>query len=80
MTIPAEKTLAELSVGDRGCVCRIQGDDSITTRLLEMGLTPGVEACLIGTAPLGDPIEIEVRNYRLSLRISEARRVIVTDT
>ena len=73
-------TLADLSIGERARVAEITGNDSISTRLLEMGLTPGVETSLIGTAPLGDPIEIEVRNYRLSLRKTEARRVIVTAT
>ena len=42
---------------------------------MEMGLTPGVELSLIGTAPLGDPLEFELRGYRLSVRKSEAARV-----
>ena len=45
--------------------------------LLEMGMTPGVEFAVIGAAPLGDPIELEVRGYRLSVRKSEAARVEV---
>jgi ferrous iron transport protein A len=44
---------------------------------MEMGLTPGVELRLIGAAPLGDPLELEVRGYRLSVRKSEAQRVAV---
>ncbi len=44
-------------------------------RLLEMGLTPGVEVAMIGVAPLGDPLELELRGYRLSVRRSEAARV-----
>jgi ferrous iron transport protein A len=51
--------------------------DEIGVRLLEMGLTPGVEVVVIGTAPLGDPLEIELRGYRLSLRKCEAARVDV---
>jgi ferrous iron transport protein A len=51
--------------------------DEVAIRLLEMGLTPSVEFELLGIAPLGDPIEIEVRGYRLSLRKSEAARVSV---
>lgn len=70
-------TLAEVSVGQRGQVTGIEGTDEIAVRLLEMGLTPGVEFCLLGVAPLGDPIEIEIRGYRLSLRKSEAARVAV---
>ena len=71
-------TLAEVSVGQRGQVTGIEGTDEVSLRLLEMGLTPGAEFSLLGVAPLGDPIEIEVRGYRLSLRKSEAARVSVT--
>lgn len=49
--------------------------DDISIRLLEMGLTPGVEVMLVGSAPLGDPLELEVRGYHLSVRKSEAARV-----
>jgi Fe2+ transport system protein FeoA len=45
---------------------------------MEMGLTPGVELSFVGSAPLGDPLEIEIRGYRLSLRRSEAARVEIT--
>jgi len=71
------KLLAELSVGDRGRVTSVSGDDDLSLRLLEMGLTPGVEIVLIGTAPLGDPLELELRGYRLSVRRSEAARVAI---
>ena len=69
--------LSELRVGQRGRVLAVEGSDEITVRLLEMGLTPGVELALIGTAPLGDPLELEVRGYRLSVRRSEAARIDV---
>jgi ferrous iron transport protein A len=58
-------------------VVQIAGDDEISTRLLEMGLTPGVEVELLGAAPLGDPLELALRGYRLSVRRSEAARVEV---
>lgn len=70
--------LSELAVGQRGRVATIEGNDTIGIRLLEMGLTPGVELRLVGTAPLGDPLEFELRGYRLSLRKTEAARVHVT--
>ncbi len=70
-------TLAEATVGQRGQVTNIEGTDDVAIRLLEMGLTPGAEFRLLGVAPLGDPIEIEVRGYRLSLRRTEAARVLV---
>jgi ferrous iron transport protein A len=69
--------LATLPVGVRGKVSRITGDDEVTVRLLEMGLTPGVELAVLGVAPLGDPLELEIRGYRLSIRKSEAARVEV---
>lgn len=47
-------------------------------RIMEMGVVPGVRFTMMGAAPLGDPIEIEVRGYRLSLRKSEANRIGVT--
>jgi len=67
--------LAELHVGGRARVLTVAGDDEISLRLLEMGLTPGVDVELLGTAPLGDPLEFEVRGYHLSVRKSEAQRV-----
>jgi ferrous iron transport protein A len=70
-------TLAALQVGIRGTVTRVTGDDEVTVRLLEMGLTPGVELAVLGVAPLGDPIELELRGYRLSIRKSEAARIEV---
>jgi ferrous iron transport protein A len=71
------KTLAELPLGVTATVREIEGSDDIAVRLLEMGLTPGVEVKLVGAALLGDPVELEVRGYRLSLRKSEAKRVQV---
>ena len=68
-------TLAELPIGARATVKDVAGQDDIALRLLEMGLTPGVEIRLLGAALLGDPLEIEVRGYRLSLRKTEAQRI-----
>lgn len=70
-------TLASLRVGSRGTVARIEGADEIGIRLLEMGLTPGADVTILGVAPLGDPLELEVRGYRLSIRKAEAARVEV---
>lgn len=69
--------LADLARGKRARIVEISGGDEIAVRLLEMGLTPGVEVVFLGAAPLGDPIEIDVRGYRLSVRRSEAARVEV---
>lgn len=69
--------LAELTVGKRARVTSVDGSDDVGVRLLEMGLIPGTEVKLLGTAPLGDPLEFELRGYRLSVRKNEAARVAV---
>jgi ferrous iron transport protein A len=68
-------TLTQLPVGARSTVVRVEGFDEVSVRLLEMGLTPGVDVRMLGVAPLGDPLELELRGYRLSIRRSEAERV-----
>ena len=70
-------SLDQLRRGERARVEAIRGDDVIVQRLLEMGLLEGEEVEVIGFAPLGDPLEIRLRDYRLSLRRSEAARVLV---
>ena len=69
--------LADLPVGGSGRVVRVAGADEVSCRLMEMGLVPGVAFRILGTAPFGDPIEVEVLHYRLSLRKSEAALVEV---
>ena len=71
-------TLDGLAVGQSATVSEITGDDGIAVRLMEMGVIEGESIRMIGRAPLGDPIEYELRGYRLSLRASEAARVQVT--
>lgn len=72
-------SLDEVSVGSTVRVRDISGGDSVAIRLLEMGVTPGVEIRLVGKAPFGDPLELEVRGYRLSIRRQEAARVAIGD-
>jgi Fe2+ transport system protein FeoA len=69
--------LAELAVGGSGRVLAVEGTDDVSQRLMEMGLTPGVEVAVLGVAPWGGPLELEVRGYHLSLRRSEAARVAI---
>jgi ferrous iron transport protein A len=69
------RSAADLAVGETGCVVGISEADEVSRRLLEMGVTPGVEIRRIGAAPLGDPLEFELRGYRLSLRRAEAQHV-----
>ncbi len=70
-------TLASAKVGQCGKILHVEGLDDVAIRLLEMGLLPGVDFEMLGIAPLGDPIEIEIRGYRLSLRKSEAARITI---
>mgnify|MGYP000039713858 CR=1 FL=1 len=70
-------TLGDLKIGERARVISVDGADDVSIRLLEMGLTPGVDVRLLGFAPLGDPAEFELRGYRLSLRRSEMTKVVV---
>lgn len=70
-------TLDTLKIGQRGQIVDVAGDDAVAVRLMEMGLTEDEEIELIGFAPLGDPIEFEIRGYRVSLRSTEAKRVEV---
>ena len=66
------KTLDRFSIGESGTVIKVDGERKIKRRLYDMGITNGAEIYLRKKAPLGDPIEVTVRIYELSLRKSEA--------
>ena len=70
--------LKELSTGQKAKVERIKGRGETNKRLVEMGLTPGSVIEMGRVAPLGDPIEIKVKGYHLSLRKEEAEKVTVS--
>lgn len=72
-------SLDQLRPGQKACVQAIAGEDALVQRLLEMGIFEGEEVEVIGFAPFGDPMEIRVGDYRLSLRRHEAARVSVRD-
>ncbi len=69
------KLLSQLAVGERGTVSAVKGEGAIRRRLFDMGITPGAEIYLRKKAPLGDPIEISLRGYELTLRKAEAAHV-----
>jgi len=73
------KKLSDLKVGVRAIVKGLKGDHTIRRRLMDMGLVPGVEVKVSKVAPLGDPIDIEVKGYHLSLRKDEAQVVLVEE-
>ena len=72
-----EKTLDLFEIGEIGVVRKVAGEGQIKRRLFDMGITPGAEARLRKRAPLGDPIEITIRGYELTLRKAEAACVLM---
>ncbi len=69
------KLLSQLKIGEQGMVVAVNGEGAIRRRLFDMGITPGAEVYLRKKAPLGDPIEIAIRGYELTLRKAEAAHV-----
>ena len=70
--------LSEIPIGSCATVTKVSGDGPVSKRLMEMGVIPGIEVCVIKTAPLGDPIEISLRGYHLAVRKNEAEAIEVT--
>ncbi len=71
------KTLSELRIGDRGKVTGFALTPDIRQRLMELGLTKGAVCELLRFAPMGDPLEVKIRGYNLSLRKAEAQGILV---
>jgi len=71
------KTLDEMVVGESGVIVKVNGEGRVRRRLFDMGVTPNAEVYFRKKAPLGDPIEITLRGYELSLRKEEAKWVEV---
>ncbi len=72
-----KKKLSEMNIGESGVVVSVQGDGMIRRRLFDMGVTPGADVYLRKRAPLGDPYELTLRGYELTLRRNEAEQVSV---
>ena len=70
-------TLNELTIGDSAAITAVGGEGALRCRLLDMGLTPRTVVTLRKVAPMGDPIEIHVRGYELTLRVEDARQITV---
>lgn len=75
-----QKMLNEFAIGETGRVLAVGGEGKIKRRLFDMGITPGAEVLLRKKAPLGDPVEITVRGYELTLRKTEAQFVTMEVT
>ena len=71
------KKLDEFIVGETGLIKMVEGEGRIRRRLFDMGVTPGATVYLRKKAPLGDPLEVTIRGYELTLRKSEAHLVIL---
>jgi len=69
--------LSECKTGTKANVIGVTGDPRIKQRLMVMGITPGVDVKIVKFAPLGDPMELDIRGYSLSIRKSEASSIIV---
>ena len=69
------KTMKDVKVGENGKVVKLHGEGAIKRRIMDMGITKGVEIHVRKVAPLGDPIELTVRGYELSVRKADAQMI-----
>lgn len=74
-----EKLLSEFKPDESGTVVKVGGEGRLRRRLFDMGITPGAAVTMRKAAPLGDPVEVRVRGYELTLRKSEAACVTVAE-
>lgn len=73
------KNLRDVPVGGKAIVKKLEGQRPTKRRIMDMGITKGVTVDVIKVAPLGDPIEVKVRGYQLSIRKADAEAVLVED-
>ena len=69
------KLLCNFAVGEKGRIVSVSGEGRVRRRLFDMGVTPGADVTLVKKAPLGDPLEVTIRGYQLTLRKAEAECV-----
>mgnify|MGYP003533405574 CR=1 FL=1 len=69
------RTLRDIPIGKSGKVLKVEGEGALRRRIMDMGITKGVEIYVRKVAPLGDPIEVTVRGYELSLRKADAQMI-----
>lgn len=70
-------TLADLKIGEHGTIVKIKVTGALKRRLMDMGVIAGTDVRIEKVAPLGDPIEVRIKSYALSLRVEEARQIEV---
>lgn len=71
------KTLKDVRIGSSAKVVKVEGEGAIKRRIMDMGITKGTEILVKKVAPLGDPMELTVRGYQLSLRKEDAKKILV---
>ena len=72
-----DRTLRDVAIGDTATVRRLTGEGALKRHIMDMGITKGTSEFVRKVAPLGDPIEVTVRGYELSLRKSEAESILI---
>ncbi|XOQ45258.1 MAG: FeoA domain-containing protein [Clostridium sp.] len=72
-------TLDQLEVGKKSKILQVKGEGALRRRLLDMGLTPHTEVMVRKMAPMGDPIEIHLRGYELTLRLDDAKNIVIEE-
>ncbi len=72
-------TLDKLKIGEKRRILQVKGEGALRRRLLDMGLTPHTEVMIRKTAPMGDPIEIYLRGYELTIRLEDAQNIEMED-
>ena len=73
------KTLRDANIGDTVRVVKLHGEGAVKRRIMDMGITKGVEIYIRKVAPLGDPVEVKVRGYELSIRKADAEMIEIED-
>lgn len=68
-------TIADLKIGESGIIANVGGEGSLRLRFLDMGLIPGTQVTLQKVAPMGDPIQIHLRGYELTIRLEDAGKI-----
>ncbi|WP_411676568.1 FeoA family protein [Caproicibacter sp.] len=72
-------TLDRLKIGKSSKIVEVRGEGALRRRLLDMGLTPNTEVMVRKMAPMGDPIEIHLRGYELTLRMDDAKNIVIEE-
>ena len=73
------KTLRDVKIGETATVVKLHGEGAVKRRIMDMGITKGTDVFVRKVAPLGDPVEVTVRNYELSLRKADAEMIEVQE-